>query len=271
MALAAFDRAITFSRTRGFRRQELFCETNRAGVLLDAGRPDEALAVVARIAAEVEAGGDIRTLLELRGMESIVAAERGRSGDALAHADWLADTVVSSRAINDCAWGHPAASALAYLRDGNSTRAVETLKIVEQLPSVKRSYWYGIQLPRMVRISLAADQTALARWLVADVPAPYALNRNALRSCEAALAEADGEFGSAAPGYADAAVHWLEFGNVPERAYALLGQGRSLLALDHAGAEGPLTEARDLFQSMGYKPVLTETEELLEQSLDRNK
>jgi class 3 adenylate cyclase/tetratricopeptide (TPR) repeat protein len=263
VALAAFDRAIAFSRTRGFRRQEVFCETNRAGVLLDSGLPDEALAVVARIAAEVEASGDIRTLLELRGVESIVAAERGRSADALADADWIAEAVVSSRAMSDCAWGHPAAAALAHLRDGNSTRAVELLQIVEQLPTVKRSYWYGIQLPRMVRIALAADRTELARWLAADVSAPYALNRDALKSCEAALAEAGGEFGSAAPGYADAAAHWLEFGNVPERSYALLGQGRCLIALGHAGAEVPLSEARDLFASMGYRPALAETEELL--------
>ena len=40
---------------------------------------------------------------------------------------------------------------------------------------------------------------------------------------------------------------WREFGNVPERAYALLGRGRCLIALGHAGAEVPLAEARDLF------------------------
>ena len=77
------------------------------------------------------------------------------------------------------------------------------------------------------------------------------------------LAEAGSEPGSAAPGYADAAAGWLEFGNVPERAYALLGQGRCLVALGHAGAEVPLAEARDLFASMGYRPALAETEGLL--------
>jgi hypothetical protein len=66
--------------------------------------------------------------------------------------------------------------------------------------------------------------------------------------------------------YADAAQRWHEFGNVPERAYALLGQGRCLSALGDSRAEQPLTEARGLFASMGYAPALAETEALLAES-----
>ena len=63
--------------------------------------------------------------------------------------------------------------------------------------------------------------------------------------------------------YAEAAERWRAFGNVPERAYALLGQGRCLAALGDPEAEGPLREAHELFASMGYKPALAETEALL--------
>jgi len=64
--------------------------------------------------------------------------------------------------------------------------------------------------------------------------------------------------------YADAAERWLDFGNKPECAFALLGQGRCLTALgNHADAEAPLREARELFASMGYQPALTETQALL--------
>ena len=62
--------------------------------------------------------------------------------------------------------------------------------------------------------------------------------------------------------YAEAADSWQKFGDVPEHAYALLGQGRCLAALGKPGAEGPLREARELFASMGYGP-LSETEALL--------
>ena len=66
--------------------------------------------------------------------------------------------------------------------------------------------------------------------------------------------------------YADAAQRWRTFGNVPERAYSLLGHGRCQLALGDTGADVPLTEARDLFASMGYKPTLAEIEALLAQT-----
>ena len=66
--------------------------------------------------------------------------------------------------------------------------------------------------------------------------------------------------------YAEAAERWREFGNVPERAYALLGQGRCLTALGQPEAREPLGEARELFASMGYRPALAETDALLEQT-----
>jgi hypothetical protein len=65
--------------------------------------------------------------------------------------------------------------------------------------------------------------------------------------------------------HADAAARWKEFGNVPERAYALQGRGRCLLALGEPGSEEPLREAHELFASMGYKPALSETDALLDQ------
>ncbi|MBA3381013.1 MAG: hypothetical protein H0T97_03980, partial [Actinobacteria bacterium] len=82
-------------------------------------------------------------------------------------------------------------------------------------------------------------------------------------ACRAQLAEAAGEQANADVLYVDAAERWRELGNVPERAYALLGQGRSLAALGKPEAEAPLREARELFASMGYKPALAETEALL--------
>ena len=63
--------------------------------------------------------------------------------------------------------------------------------------------------------------------------------------------------------YTEAVERWRGFGNVPERAYALLGQGRCLSAIADAKAESPLREARELFASMGYTPALAETDALL--------
>jgi len=92
------------------------------------------------------------------------------------------------------------------------------------------------------------------------------LAEHSLRASRAQLAEAVGDPAEAADRYAEAAARWQEFGDVPERAYALLGRGRCLFALGRPGAEEPLREARDLFAAMGYKPALAETEALLEQT-----
>ena len=50
---------------------------------------------------------------------------------------------------------------------------------------------------------------------------------------------------------------------MPERAYALLGQGRCLAALGNPESEVPLREARDLFASMGFTPAVAEVDSLL--------
>jgi len=87
-----------------------------------------------------------------------------------------------------------------------------------------------------------------------------------LCACHASLSESAGEYAEAAASYAEAAERWREFGNVPECAYALLGQGRCLRAIGDAGAERPLHEARELFASMGFAPALADVEAVLGQS-----
>ena len=114
-----------------------------------------------------------------------------------------------------------------------------------------------------MRAALALEEPRLAARLLDGVQARTPLQEHALCACRAQLAEANGRHEEAATLYAEAADRWRQFGNVPERAYALLGQGRCLIAQGTSGAETPLTEARELFASMSYKPALAETEEQL--------
>src|SRR5262249_32205995 len=118
-------------------------------------------------------------------------------------------------------------------------------------------------LPGLLRTALSLHDRDLAGRLADGVQPTTPLHEHALATCRAQLAEADPDHAQAAQLYQEAADRWQQFGNVPEHAYALLGQGRSLLALDHAGAEVPLRNARDLFVSIGYKPALAETVSLL--------
>jgi len=50
-----------------------------------------------------------------------------------------------------------------------------------------------------------------------------------------------------------------------ERSVSIL-PGRCLVALGTDGADGPLSEARELFAAMGYAPALDETDTLLQRA-----
>jgi hypothetical protein len=80
------------------------------------------------------------------------------------------------------------------------------------------------------------------------------------------IAVAAGDHATAVAAYADATVRWRWFGDVPELAFALVGQGRCLIALGAPGADDPLREARALLTTMGFAPVLSETDALLQRT-----
>jgi hypothetical protein len=115
----------------------------------------------------------------------------------------------------------------------------------------------------MLRTTLQAGDPALATRLAQGVEPRYSLDEHALCTARAQLTENAGAYEAAADLYAEAAARWEEFGNVPEHADALLGQGRCLAALANPEARRPLRQASDLFKALGYEPALAETEALL--------
>jgi hypothetical protein len=159
-----------------------------------------------------------------------------------------------------------AAAARLLLAQGRPQQATALLVELEQIAGVRRDPYYASSLPAIVRIARALEQRQLAARLVDGVEPVTPLFANALSACRAQLAEAAGDHARAAVLYAEAATRWQQFGNVPERAYALLGQGRCLTHLAKPDAQTPLREARELFASMAYKPALAATEALLAQS-----
>ena len=156
-----------------------------------------------------------------------------------------------------------AAAAQLQLARGNQEEARAILAELDQQPGVRGEPTYASRLPCLVRSALGLRDQELAARLVDGVEPLVPVSDHALTSCRAELAEATGNRAEAARIYADAAHRWQQFGNVPERAHALLGQGRCLHALGDPTAEAPLAEARELFASMGYRPALAETDALL--------
>ena len=116
----------------------------------------------------------------------------------------------------------------------------------------------------MVRAALAIGAPELAGRLVTDLEPRYPNAEHALVAANAALAEARGETEQAAAAYAEAASRWERFGVLPERGYALLGQGRCLLELSRPIEYADvLRQAREVFGGCGMAPALAGTDDLL--------
>ena len=155
------------------------------------------------------------------------------------------------------------AATRLLLAQGHPQRASDLLAELAQLPGIDAEVYYAAALPALVRTALALGQLELAKLLVDGVEPRTPLVEHALSASRAELVEAAGDHAEAVALYAEAAERWRTFGNVPERAYALLGQGRSLAALGNLESKVPLSEARDLFASMGFTPAVAEVDGLL--------
>jgi tetratricopeptide (TPR) repeat protein len=187
--------------------------------------------------------------------------ERGQH-EGVAGVDEIVTTARDSDSPQVYAHAFTAAARL-LLAQGHRRQASDLLIEVTQLPEVFAEAYYAESLPAVVRTALALGDPGLAARLVDGVDPVTPLFEHALAAAHSQLAETEGNHAEAAALYAVAAERWGRFGNVPERAYALLGRGRCLSALGNPEAEAPLRAARELFASMGYQPALAQTEELL--------
>jgi class 3 adenylate cyclase/tetratricopeptide (TPR) repeat protein len=257
-ALDVSGEGIAFCERRGITEVTLHMRSASLTLLAELGQTERALAEAGPLADRLQTAGDIDHI-SMRALQLRLLAERGTPQQAPAP-DGL---VAAARAMGLPGHVAPAFAAAAQLllarRQPEQARTL--LHELDQLGAVRGAD--GTELPSVLRVALALDGPAFAERLVAGTEPTTPLREHALASAQAQLAEVAHQHGDAVQLYHEAAERWERFGNVPEHAYALLGQGRCLLALGDTGAEVLLVEARDLFASMGYQPALAETEELL--------
>jgi hypothetical protein len=142
--------------------------------------------------------------------------------------------------------------------------AAALLAAVEAFPAARGNGDYAKLLPLMVRTALAIGDPGLAGRMVDGFEPRHPYGEHALVATTAMLAEARGDPATALAAYADAAGRWERLGVVPERAFALMGQGRCLVTLGRAvEARRPLAEARTIFERLGAAPALAEMDMLL--------
>jgi class 3 adenylate cyclase/tetratricopeptide (TPR) repeat protein len=257
-ALVAHADANAFCERRGIVDVALQNRSAIPELLSYLGRTEEALAEADLVAEPLEASGDM-AWIDLRVLRVGLLCERGTPEQA-GEVDELVDAARETGLPAFIAMALAAAARL-LLAQGRPKQADTLVRELDELGAVPA--W---QLRSLVEIALALDDAALAERFVGYVEPTEPAIRHALTSARAQLREAGGDHAAAAGLYEEAAQAWEEFDTVPARAYALLGQGRCLHALGDPRAEQPLAEARELFASMGYQPALAEAEALLQQA-----
>jgi tetratricopeptide (TPR) repeat protein len=260
-ALERCGEGVAFCERRGMAGFALAIAVMRFTFLAACGRSEDALVGAQPLAEQAEAAGD-EILIEARSLQLGVLGKRGE-GARVDAAEQLGAAARVTGEPQNMAMAFAAAAQL-MLAGGHSERAQELLEELERTSGTRDDPYYAALLPQLVRCALALGDPPLASRLIAGVEPRTPLQQHALGACGAALKEAAGDYATAVAAYADAATRWHRFGDVPELAYALLGQGRCLIALGTPGADGPLSEARKLFTAMGYAPALNETEALLQ-------
>ena len=264
VALDTCREGIDFCERRGIAEFALAIAAMSTTFLAESGRAEQALAEAGPVAERLQAATDV-DYIEPRSVQLRLLCERGAHEQAPA-ADELLATARES--------GQPQVYALAFtaaarllLAQGQRQQASALLDELAQVP----------EHPRRPLLRRAPCPRSCARHSPSGSPSSpscsWTVSSRARRSSStpsAPAAPSSPRPPATTPRlsalYAEAAERWREFGNVPERAYALLGQGRCLAALGQPEAQEPLREARELFASMGYKPALAETDALLERT-----
>ena len=211
-----------------------------------------------RLAVAAEASGTTHGLIELRSVALAARLARGERETADAAAVWLIEAARQSGAADMIVLAlAPAAMTLA-------DRGPVLLAELEQAPGARETTYDARQLPGLSRTALAAEDPRWPNgWLPGSNPATRLTSTRSARLAPSSQSMRT-TMRTRRLSTPNRPNDGHEFGTVPERAYALLGQGRCLLALRRPEAEQPLREARDLFAAMGYRPALVETESLLE-------
>lgn len=158
------------------------------------------------------------------------------------------------------------AAAPLLLAGGQSGQARALLDELATTSGMRADPYYAAYLTRFVRCAQVLEDETLAARLTDGVEPRTPMQQHALVACRAVVAELRGDHQAAAATYSDAASRWREFGDLPERAYALLGHGRCLMIIGARGSDVALREARNIFTSIGFSTAVSETEGLLQRT-----
>jgi class 3 adenylate cyclase/tetratricopeptide (TPR) repeat protein len=117
-------------------------------------------------------------------------------------------------------------------------------------------------LPEIARLAVRIGDLPLADRL-SEGGTGYQASLAGSASAKAAISEARGQLEQATHHYSEAARRWAALGHVVERAYALLGLGRSRLKAGDADGADDVLAARRIFADLRAQPLVADADRLL--------
>jgi len=253
-----------FARRRGIVEVALGLGAATVGALTDLGSLEQAMSLAEELAHRLEETGNVLTLLEVRSAQLRALSIRGELEAAATLGQWVAERAHQIAHPHVLAFAYPPAAAIRVAR-GDIPGARALLADLSNADSAREAAPYAANLAGAIRAALAADAPGLAAGLADALEPRHPLQQHAAVTARALLAEQRGQHAEAARLFADGAGRWEQFEMPWERAQALLGQGRCLLALGQPAAV-PLHAARDTFASLSARPALTDVDRLLAQA-----
>lgn len=253
--LELFEQAIELAERRGFPLQAMWARVGALRLLFDLGRWDELVRCTGEVMeASGELGDNAIAPVGPTYLARVLTA-RGRAGNA---ATLLARALPEARQLEDLQVLGPALVTAALVEEalGNPGAATDLVRELEEATRDRSPAYRESYLPDAVRVCLAAGELDLADRLLADARSHVTRCRHCVTTARALVHEARGELDQALEGFSAAVRDWTSFGSALERALALMGTGRCLLA---AGRQGEATarfeEARSAFAVLGAEPM----------------
>jgi hypothetical protein len=233
--------------------------------LFDLGRWDELVRIADEIIWWSQATGQRYHEVWAQSHKARIVLLRGQFAEAAALAERF---IPPAREIFDPQVLIPALSVAATIELARPDHGA-AIRLIEELLELTadRPPWFRTQhLPDIVRVCVAAGALKLAEELVGDTEAHATRHVLGLLTARATIAEARGKTDDASALFAQAARGWLSFGSAPERAMALLGEGRCLFRAGHRNAPARLRDARAALSSLGAQTLVTEADAWLERT-----
>jgi class 3 adenylate cyclase/tetratricopeptide (TPR) repeat protein len=255
-ATAIREEGLVFAARRGDQAATSYLRTNRLFDLFQSGSWTVAATEAHELSALLEAQGDLYDLQSARSVHALILAGRGDPATAEA---LVVRAEKATRQVQRDPVRTAVLTSLATVRAAQG-RAQEARALVEECAALAQllsmPWWWAYHIPLAARCAAAAGDLALVSRLTAQLVRGRDYDDVAAVTLEALVAEGEGDTARGVERFDAAARQWDALDIPPERAHALSGGARCLVAQGRTNDAAALAAAAwAIFNELGAAPA----------------